>query len=33
VIALTFDACSGPYGNGDDEKLIEFLREEEVKET
>ncbi|MFC0471164.1 polysaccharide deacetylase family protein [Halalkalibacter kiskunsagensis] len=33
VIALTFDACGGPYGNGYDKKLIEFLREEEVPAT
>ncbi|WP_332691563.1 polysaccharide deacetylase family protein [Halalkalibacter lacteus] len=33
MIALTFDACGGPYGNGYDEKLIDFLREEEVPAT
>lgn len=33
VIALTFDACGGPYGNGYDEKLIEFLRAEEISAT
>ena len=32
-IALTFDACGGDYGNGYDEKLISFLREEQVPAT
>ncbi|MDT8860933.1 polysaccharide deacetylase family protein [Alkalihalobacillus sp. MEB130] len=33
VIALTFDACGGPYGNGYDEELIAFLRQEQVPAT
>ncbi|WP_280770011.1 polysaccharide deacetylase family protein [Salipaludibacillus daqingensis] len=33
VIALTFDACGGPFGNEYDEELIQFLREEEVPAT
>ncbi|KHF41341.1 polysaccharide deacetylase family protein [Halalkalibacter okhensis] len=33
VIALTFDACGGPYGNGYDEALIDFLREKEIPAT
>ncbi|MBU9713779.1 polysaccharide deacetylase family protein [Evansella tamaricis] len=33
VIALTFDACGGPYGSGYDEKLISFLREEQIPAT
>lgn len=32
-IALTFDACGGPYGNGYDEKLIEFLQSENIPAT
>jgi peptidoglycan/xylan/chitin deacetylase (PgdA/CDA1 family) len=32
-IALTFDACGGEHGSGYDEKLIEFLREEEIPAT
>ncbi|MCD8508844.1 MAG: polysaccharide deacetylase family protein [Bacillus sp. (in: Bacteria)] len=32
-IALTFDACGGPYGNGLDEKLINYLREENIPAT
>ncbi|MFA9559114.1 polysaccharide deacetylase family protein [Evansella sp. AB-rgal1] len=30
VIALTFDACGGPYGSSYDEHLIDFLREERI---
>ncbi|WP_236939136.1 polysaccharide deacetylase family protein [Evansella clarkii] len=30
VLALTLDACGGPYGSGYDEELIDFLREEEI---
>ncbi|KGA97467.1 polysaccharide deacetylase [Alkalihalobacillus alcalophilus ATCC 27647 = CGMCC 1.3604] len=33
VIALTFDACGGPYGSEYDEELISFLREEEIPAT
>lgn len=33
VIALTFDACGGPNGIGYDEKLINFLQEEQVPAT
>lgn len=32
-IALTFDACGGEYGNGYDEKLISFLRKEQIPAT
>lgn len=32
-IALTFDACGGPYGNGFDERLVNFLREERIPAT
>lgn len=33
VVALTFDACGGPGGNGYDRKLIDFLRRREVPAT
>ncbi|WP_017187444.1 polysaccharide deacetylase family protein, partial [Alkalibacillus haloalkaliphilus] len=33
VIALTFDACGGPYGRGYDEELIDFLIEHEIPAT
>ncbi|GAE36438.1 polysaccharide deacetylase family protein [Halalkalibacter akibai] len=33
VIALTFDACGGPYGNGYDEELITFLQTEQIPAT
>ncbi|MFC0557464.1 polysaccharide deacetylase family protein [Halalkalibacter alkalisediminis] len=33
VIALTFDACGGPFGNGYDEELMNFLKEEQVPAT
>lgn len=33
AIALTFDACGGPRGNGYDEALIGFLRERRVPAT
>lgn len=32
-MALTFDACGGPYGSGYDEELIRFLQEEEIPAT
>lgn len=32
-IALTFDACGGPYGSNYDEKLITFLMNEKVPAT
>lgn len=32
-LALTFDACGGPYGNSFDEELISFLRKEEIAAT
>lgn len=32
-IALTFDACGGDYGNGYDEKLITYLRENNIPAT
>jgi peptidoglycan/xylan/chitin deacetylase (PgdA/CDA1 family) len=33
VIALTFDACGGPKGNGYDAKLIEYLKGEKIPAT
>ncbi len=33
VIALTFDACGGPYGSEYDEALLTFLIEEEIPAT
>ncbi|PYZ93837.1 polysaccharide deacetylase [Salipaludibacillus keqinensis] len=33
VIALTFDACGGPYGDDYDEELIHFLRSEQIPAT
>lgn len=33
VLALTFDACGGPHGNGYDEELIGFLRHEKIPAT
>lgn len=33
VLALTFDACGGPNGNGYDSKLIEFLTENKIPAT
>ncbi|MFC5405384.1 polysaccharide deacetylase family protein [Cohnella soli] len=33
VIALTFDACGGPHGNGYDKKLIDFLVQEHIPAT
>lgn len=33
IMALTFDACGGPYGSGYDQELINFLIEEEIKAT
>jgi len=32
-MALTFDACGGPYGSGYDETLISFLRAERIPAT
>lgn len=32
-IALTFDACGGPHGNGVDEALISYLKENQVPST
>lgn len=33
LLALTFDACGGPGGNGYDEELIRFLQEEQIPAT
>ncbi|MCD8501893.1 MAG: polysaccharide deacetylase family protein [Bacillaceae bacterium] len=33
LIALTFDACGGPYGSRYDQELMNFLIEEEIKAT
>ncbi|OAO89132.1 hypothetical protein AXX17_ATUG04130 [Arabidopsis thaliana] len=33
VIALTFDACGGPKGNGYDNKLIDYLMEQNIPAT
>jgi len=33
LIALTFDACGGPRGNGYDAKLIEYLKSEKIPAT
>ncbi|SDZ30058.1 Peptidoglycan/xylan/chitin deacetylase, PgdA/CDA1 family [Evansella caseinilytica] len=33
VVALTFDACGGPNGNGYDGELIDFLTEERIPAT
>jgi peptidoglycan/xylan/chitin deacetylase (PgdA/CDA1 family) len=33
LLALTFDACGGPHGNGYDEELITFLRKEKIPAT
>ncbi|GAA0452473.1 polysaccharide deacetylase family protein [Alkalibacillus silvisoli] len=33
VMALTFDACGGPYGRGYDEEMIDFLIEQEIPAT
>jgi len=32
-VALTLDACGGPHGSGYDEKIIEMLREYDVRAT
>lgn len=32
-MALTFDACGGPFGNSYDEELIAFLRTEQIPAT
>jgi peptidoglycan/xylan/chitin deacetylase (PgdA/CDA1 family) len=33
LIALTFDACGGPRGNGYDAKLIQYLKREKIPAT
>lgn len=33
IIALTFDACGGPFGEEYDEELIQFLQEESIPAT
>lgn len=33
IIALTFDACGGPHGIGYDEKLMDFLQQEQIPAT
>jgi peptidoglycan/xylan/chitin deacetylase (PgdA/CDA1 family) len=33
VLALTFDACGGPRGNGYDAKLIKYLENEKISAT
>lgn len=33
IIALTFDACGGPNGSGYDEKLINYLKAEQIPAT
>ncbi|WP_139365640.1 polysaccharide deacetylase family protein [Shouchella patagoniensis] len=33
VLALTFDACGGPFGSNYDYELIEFLNNEEIPST
>lgn len=33
IIALTFDACGGDYGDQYDDKLIKFLRDKEIPST
>jgi peptidoglycan/xylan/chitin deacetylase (PgdA/CDA1 family) len=33
IMALTFDACGGPHGNGYDADLIDFLRREKIPAT
>lgn len=33
VVALTFDACGGPYGSDIDEQLIEFLIDNDIPAT
>jgi peptidoglycan/xylan/chitin deacetylase (PgdA/CDA1 family) len=33
VIALTFDACGGPRGNGYDAKLVQYLKSEKIPAT
>lgn len=33
VLALTFDACGGPHGNGYDDELISYLRQQRIPAT
>ncbi len=33
IMALTFDACGGPHGNGYDEELIVWLRSQKIQAT
>jgi peptidoglycan/xylan/chitin deacetylase (PgdA/CDA1 family) len=33
LLALTFDACGGPHGNGYDEELIVWLRSQKIQAT
>ena len=33
ILALTFDACGGPHGNGYDEELIVWLRSQKIQAT
>jgi peptidoglycan/xylan/chitin deacetylase (PgdA/CDA1 family) len=33
VVALTFDACGGPHGDGYDQKLIDYLIKEKIPAT
>lgn len=33
ILALTFDACGGPHGNGYDEELIGWLRSQKIQAT
>src|SRR5258708_30584305 len=33
ILALTFDACGGPHGNGYDKELIGWLRREKIQAT
>jgi peptidoglycan/xylan/chitin deacetylase (PgdA/CDA1 family) len=33
ILALTFDACGGPHGNGYDKELINWLRREKIQAT
>ncbi len=33
ILALTFDACGGPHGNGYDEELMGWLRSQKIQAT
>ena len=33
ILALTFDACGGPHGNGYDEELLVWLRSQKIQAT